>query len=196
LLAGDTSTGLPLLNVVPAAGVVSNIWAACRDDASIEHAAWRGLKFVVGQAENAYSQAEHIRRYCAAGGTGAVRGVRAIYLAETRDNALSEFWGAFEAYGPMIAAPTSRYTQEAVAAGHLPVRPSTLDEKLHQANIVIGTPDEVTTQLSEYVEITGVDHLDLLVQFPRLSAQRTRQTLELFANEVRPRLGGALGVVA
>ncbi|OLT18667.1 hypothetical protein BJF78_00755 [Pseudonocardia sp. CNS-139] len=196
LVAADTSTGLPVLNVGPRPQLAERIWAACRDDASVEHAAQHGLNYVVGQAENPHSQAKLVRRYREAGGTGRVRGVRAVHVAESRETALAGFLDAFEVYESpegISGHHGDRYTRDAVAAGFLPARPTTLDGRLHQANIVLGTPDDVAKQLLEYVEVTGVDELDLLVQFAGLDAGRTRRTLELFAAEVRPRLGSLAG---
>lgn len=192
LLDGDAANGLPTLTFDDGARVRDNMWVACRDEDSILQAARHGLNFVVGQAENAHAQAEHIRRYRDAGGTGRVRGVRAVHVAETRERAWAEFEAAFDVYSAMIAGPTSRYTREAIDAGLLPERPHTIEQRLHQANVILGSPDEVAAGLAAYVEVTGVDRLDLLVQFPRLSADRTRSSLELFASQVWPQLAPAL----
>lgn len=192
VLRGDTSTGLPLVNVGPAPHLVDRLWAACRDDASIEHVAKHGLSFVVGQAEHAASQAQFVARYRAAGGSGQVRGVRAVYVAETREQALTEFREAFEKYASVMTG--GRYATDAVAAGHLPAEPTTLMERMDRACVIVGGPDDVAAKLVEYVETTDVDRLDLLVQFPGLSSALTRRTLELFMSTVRPKLEGVLSL--
>ncbi|MGV0742467.1 LLM class flavin-dependent oxidoreductase [Mycolicibacterium sp. XJ870] len=188
LLDGEASDALPTLTFDDGARVRANLWAACRDEASVEHAARNALNFVVGQAENAHAQAEHIRRYRAGGGVGQIRGVRAVHIAESRERAWAEFEAAFEVYSVLIAGPDAKYAREAIAAGLLLERPQTVDEWLYQANVILGTPDQVAEALSAYVDITGVDRLDLLVQFPRLPAECTRRSLQLFATEVWPKL--------
>ncbi|MFW0783568.1 LLM class flavin-dependent oxidoreductase [Gordonia sp. CPCC 206044] len=192
LLDGDVSADLPMLTFDDGARVRANLWAACRDDVSVAHAARHGLNFVVGQAENARAQADHIRHYRESGGSGQVRGVRAVYIAESRERAWTEFEAAFEMYSVMIAGPDARYTREAVEAGLLPERPQTIDEWLYQANVILGSPDQVAEALADYVDITGVDRLDLLVQFPRLPAEYTRRSMELFASQVWPQIEPAL----
>nr|WP_223204869.1 LLM class flavin-dependent oxidoreductase [Gordonia jinghuaiqii] len=188
LLDRATDDELPTLTFDDGARVRANLWAACRDDDSIDDAARHGLNYVVGQAENALSQAEHIRRFRSAGGTGTVRGVRAVHIAESWDRAWAEFEEAFDMYGAIFTGPDHRYTREAVAAGHIPETPSTVDERLRQANVILGTPAQVAEQLREYIDVTGVDRLDLLVQFPGLPATCTRRSMELFAGEVWPEL--------
>lgn len=183
LLRGDTSTGLPLLNVGPAPHLVERMWAACRDDASIEYIAEQGLNFVVGQAEVAEAQARYVARYRAAGGTGRVRGVRAVFIAEDRADAFARFESAFETYYAQIGR--GRYAADATAAGLLPAQAVTLDERMRRACVIVGDPDDVAAGLREYLEVTGVDQLDLLVQFPGLAPEPTRRTLELFQRHVR-----------
>ncbi|MEV5409414.1 LLM class flavin-dependent oxidoreductase [Thermopolyspora sp. NPDC052614] len=190
LLRGDTSTGLPLLNVGPAPHLISRIWAACRDDASIDYVAERGVNFVVGQAEIAEAQARYVARYRAAGGTGKVRGVRAVFIGESREEAMARFGEAFETYYAQMGR-NGRYAADATAAGLLPAQAVTLDGRLRRACVIVGDPDQVTAQLREYLEVTGVDQLDLLVQFPGLAPEPTRRTLELFQRHVRPALAGA-----
>lgn len=188
LLADEPSEELPTLTFDDRARVRDNIWVACRDERSVEHAAVNGLNFVVGQAENAYAQAEHITRYRSAGGSGRVRGVRAIYVAESHQQAWDEFEAAFEMYATMITGPENRYTREAIDAGYLLHRARTVDEWLYQANVILGSPTQVAQGLSDYIAVTGIDRLDLLVQFPGLPAQRTRHSLRLFTDAVWPDL--------
>ena len=190
--AVDAETDLPRLTFDDGARVRSNLWAACRDPGSVEHVARNGVNFIVGQAENALAQAGHIHRYLTAGGAGRIRGVRAVYVAESRERALAEFAAAFDVYYGMIAGPDARYTRDAVAAGHLPEHPRTVDERLHQASVVLGTPEQVAEKLLEYIAITGVGQLDLLIQFPRLPADCTRRCMQLFAAEVWPRIEPSL----
>lgn len=192
LLEGDTSTGLPLLNVGPAPHLIPRIWAACRDDASIEYVARRGVNFVVGQAEIAEAQARYVARYRAAGGTGKVRGVRAVFIGETREEAMARFSAAFETYYALMGAK-GRYAADATAAGLLPAQAVTLEDRMRRACVIVGDPADVTAALREYLEITGVDQLDLLVQFPGLAPEPTRRTLELFQRHVRPALAKVAG---
>lgn len=190
-LRGDTSTGLPLLNVQPVSDPASNLWAACRDEASIEFVALRGLNYVVGQAENLHSQAGLVDRFRAAGATGSVRGVRAVYVAENEQVALREFADAFDLYGSVFTsedASGSRYVDEAIRAGHLPAKARTVAESLQRANLIVGGPSEVAAQLRDYVEVTKVDRLDVMLQFPGLDGAHTLRSLELFSHEVRPQL--------
>lgn len=192
LLDGSAAPDLPKLTFDDGERVRRNIWVACRDDLSVTHAARNGLNFVVGQAEAGAAQAGHIRRYREAGGTGGVRGVRAVMIADSWDEAWRDFEDAFDLYATMSSSSERRYAQEAIAAGLLPETPDTVPAKLRQFNVILGSPAQVADELRAYIELTRIDRLDLLVQFPGLPAAATRRSLELFATEVWPQIAPAL----
>lgn len=190
LLRGEHTERLPQLNVGPVDNVESKIWAACRDTETIELVAQLGVGLVVGQAEVAEAQASYIARYRAMGGRGEVRGVRAVFVAPTREEAEASYTQALGIYESVIGA--GRYANDAAADGLLPDSAESSLLRRRRACLVVGDPDDVTAQLLDYVGTTGVDRLDLLVQFPGMDPAQTTRTLTLFRDHVQPRLGGVL----
>lgn len=93
-LTDSPATGLPPIAPTSPVDIVSRLFVACRDEATIEHVAARGLNFVMGQAELPSVQAGYVRRYRAAGGRGQARGVRLVFIAPTHERRRSPGAGA------------------------------------------------------------------------------------------------------
>jgi alkanesulfonate monooxygenase SsuD/methylene tetrahydromethanopterin reductase-like flavin-dependent oxidoreductase (luciferase family) len=189
LLRGAPADGLAPLSPPADPQVLSRLWVAGRDPASIAQAAAEGLGLVVGQAELAERQAVHVRRYRQAGGRGTVRGVRLVFVAETEREAVARSESAARIYFGMMQG--KGYHREAVEAGQLPAAADSLAEMRRQVSFFVGTPEQVAAGLAAYVAQTGVDRLDVMAQIPGLAAEDVRRSLVLLQQEVRPLLAGA-----
>jgi alkanesulfonate monooxygenase SsuD/methylene tetrahydromethanopterin reductase-like flavin-dependent oxidoreductase (luciferase family) len=185
-LCGVVPDGEKPLALMPAPDLVQRIWAAARDEASIDFAAAEGLNFVVGQAENGIAQSRLVQRYRAAGGQGEARGVRLVFVAETRAEAEAECVEATELYFNHFGYKGSH--ADAIAAGLLPETANTSAEKRRQMDFLAGTPDEITAMLNAYISLTGIDRLDVMPQLPSIRAEAVARSLRLIATEVWPRL--------
>jgi alkanesulfonate monooxygenase SsuD/methylene tetrahydromethanopterin reductase-like flavin-dependent oxidoreductase (luciferase family) len=186
LLAGDVSTGLPLLSPRPAASLARRLWVAARDEPTVAFAAENELNFVVGQADLGIRQAKITQRYRDAGGRGLVRGARVAFAAETSAEAESLSEAAARLYFGQMAG--RNYHKEAVDAGQLPPHADTLAEMRRQVAFIAGTPEMVAAELNDYAERLRLDRLDVMVQLPGLPTEAVRRSLALIQREVRPRL--------
>jgi alkanesulfonate monooxygenase SsuD/methylene tetrahydromethanopterin reductase-like flavin-dependent oxidoreductase (luciferase family) len=173
-------------SLAPCPELVERIWVAARDAPTIAFAAERGLNFVIGQAEIGIRQAEHVRRYRAAGGRGEVRGARIAFVAETEAEVETDCAAATEIY--FGALGYKNYHAQAVADGLLPPTAPTPAERRRQLDLYAGTPEAVAAALNAHIEMTGIDRLDIMPQLPGMSPAAVRRSLALFEAEVRPRL--------
>lgn len=185
VLRNDPATGLPPLSPVSPVDITTRLWAAARDEATIRHLAETGVNLVVGQAELPEVQANYVRQYRACGGTGMTRGVRLVFIAPTRAEALADSEAATELYASLMNK--GGYAKEAMDKG-LVAAPQTREETLKAVNFIVGSPDEVAAELNRYIAVTGVDQLDAMVKVPRVGAAHIERTLRLLATEVRPQL--------
>lgn len=186
-LAGEGVGDYPPLSPVPPPELVGKLWAAPRDPATLEYIALRGINLVVGQAELAEVQAEYVSRYRAAGGTGSVRGVRLVYVAPTREQAIAEVRSAAEFYFEMMGG-VGGYTGEAMRRGLLPQSIDSFEQLLRAANFIVGSPEDVAAGLVDYVATTGVDRLDIMARIPYLSLEQVLRTITLVRSEIAPAL--------
>jgi alkanesulfonate monooxygenase SsuD/methylene tetrahydromethanopterin reductase-like flavin-dependent oxidoreductase (luciferase family) len=173
-------------SLAPCPEVIANIWVAARDEPTLAFAAEHGLNFVIGQAEIGVRQAEHVRRYRAAGGRGSVRGARIAFVAETRAEAERDCAEATEIYFRALGYKT--YHAQAVADGLLPPTAPTPAERRRQVDFYAGTPEDVAASLNAHIALTGIDRLDIMPQLPGMQPAAVRRSLALFDAEVRPRL--------
>ena len=90
ILRNDPALGLPPLSPAPPPELATRLWAAARDNATIDFLAETGVNLVVGQAEVPQSQAQFVSRYRSCGGRGRTRGVRLVFVAETHAAALGK----------------------------------------------------------------------------------------------------------
>ena len=185
-LTDDPATGLPPIVPTSPVDIVSRLFVACRDEATIEHVAARGLNFVMGQAELPSVQAGYVRRFRAAGGHGQARGVRLVFIAPTHEEALARSRRAADIYwGQMSKGP---YFREALAKGIVSETPSSEEERLRWINVVAGSPDEVTAALNDYLAETGVDRLDVMMRIAGMDLEDVHRGMRLMREEVAPRL--------
>ncbi|MCB8881590.1 LLM class flavin-dependent oxidoreductase [Acidisoma cellulosilytica] len=185
-LRGVVRVGEKPLSLAPAPDLAQRIWVAARDDASIDFAAAQGLNFVVGQAENGIAQSRFVQRYRAAGGRGEARGVRLVFVAETRAEAEAECAEATELYFGLLGY--KGYHADGITAGLLPETADSPAEKRRQVDFLAGTPDDVAQMLNDHIALTGIDRLDVMPQLPGIRTEAVARSLRLIATEVRPRL--------
>ncbi|MCX5478214.1 LLM class flavin-dependent oxidoreductase [Kaistia geumhonensis] len=181
ILAGEIG---PAISPNPDPSIRSTIFAAARDEGTIDHLAANGINLVVGQAEMPHVQAPYISRYRASGGKGRTRGVRLVFVAPTRAEALERSAAAAQSYFRLMLG--KGYHKQAVESGAAPAAPQTDAEKRRLASFIVGSPEEVVAELDAYVETTGVDQLDVMVQIPGLATEDVRRSMALVQQEVRP----------
>jgi alkanesulfonate monooxygenase SsuD/methylene tetrahydromethanopterin reductase-like flavin-dependent oxidoreductase (luciferase family) len=186
LLAGRPLVGDVALSPTPSPDLAGRIWAAARDEPTVEFLAQRGVNFVIGQAELGEVQASYVRRYRAAGGTALTRAVRLVFVAESHAEAIAQSEAAAQIYFDMMGG--KGYHKEAVEAGLLPATVDSPEEMRRQVNFIVGDPDEVAEALNRYLETMAVDRLDVMVQIPGLRSEHICQSMRLIQEEVRPRL--------
>ena len=162
------------------------IWAAARDAPTIALLAELCVNLVVGQAEIATAQAEFVRRYRAAGGSGRTRGVRVVFVAPSREEALAESAAAADLY--FSAMSKGGYYRQAVERGLITDPPRSRTDMLSAINFIAGSPADVTAQLNDYLATTRVDQLDVMAHLPRIALPHVRRSMELLQSEVRPNL--------
>ncbi|MCX5497786.1 LLM class flavin-dependent oxidoreductase [Kaistia dalseonensis] len=181
ILAGEIG---PAIAPRPDPAIRGAIWAAARDESSIDHLALRGINLVVGQAEMPHVQAPYIARYRAAGGTGRTRGVRLVFVAPTRAEALERSAAAAESYFRLMLG--KGYHKHAVETGMAPATIQSDEERRRLASFIIGSPEDVAAELNAYIETTGIDQLDIMAQIPGLATEDVRRSMSLVQTEVRP----------
>lgn len=174
------------LSPVSPVDITKRLWAAGRDELTIRHLAETGVNLVVGQAELGVVQANYIRQYKAAGGTGRTRGVRLVFVAETDAKAIEDSAAAADLYYSLMGK--GNYQKEALAKGLVAPEPKTREEMLEFVNFVVGSPETVAKKLNAYLATTGVDQLDAMVNIPRAGPENFARTLRLLQAEVRPQL--------
>ena len=186
VLRNDPVLPIPPLSPVPPPDLPQRLWAAARDEPTIAYLAEAGVNIVVGQAEIGQAQANYIRQYRAAGGTGRARGVRLVFVAETHEEAIARSSAAADLYYSMMGK--GGYRQEAIEKGYLPAEVKTREDQLQHISFLVGSPQEVAAGLNDYIETTGVDQLDFMAQIPRLAAADVHRSIRLLQAEVTPRL--------
>jgi alkanesulfonate monooxygenase SsuD/methylene tetrahydromethanopterin reductase-like flavin-dependent oxidoreductase (luciferase family) len=184
LLQGDTRDDLPQLSPTPSPTITEKIWIAARDEQTIEEAAFRNLRFVVGQAEGAELQGGYIARYRAAGGTKEARGVRVVFVADSNAEAQRRCEASVDLYYSLMSkgfyfVEPSPDRSEAL---------SDFTRKRRAVHYIAGDPETVATELNEYTATTKVDRLDVMMQLPLLESEAIRSSMALFCREVRPSL--------
>jgi alkanesulfonate monooxygenase SsuD/methylene tetrahydromethanopterin reductase-like flavin-dependent oxidoreductase (luciferase family) len=65
-----------------------------------------------------------------------------------------------------------------------------MEDIVERGYVIIGSPDEVVTQLTEVATDLNVGHLMLLLQFGSMGKQLAAYNTKLFADRVMPRLKG------
>lgn len=178
-----------VVSPVPMPELASRLWVASRDAAAVRFAAEHDLGFVVGQAEHHILQRRYVERYREAGGTGEVRGVRIVHVADTEAEAKRRIAACAETYwNTMQDGP---YHRQAVEEGLLPPgQPTGLDDLLDRSLFIVGDPAHVREELRAYQASTGVDRVDVMLQLPLLGPAAVHDAMSLFMGEVAPGLDG------
>jgi alkanesulfonate monooxygenase SsuD/methylene tetrahydromethanopterin reductase-like flavin-dependent oxidoreductase (luciferase family) len=183
---GNLPTGLALTpeSTVTVAGT---LWIGVRDDVSVAQAADIGANFIMGEAELAARQAGYVSGYRSAGGTGEARGARLVCVADTHEQAVADARLGAHALNEVFSK--GRYHQEMAELGLMPATAAVSDDDVFaRLEYAVGTPDEVTAQLTAYIETTGVNALNIMVHAPGISPASTGRSMRLFMSEVAPAL--------
>ncbi|SON53917.1 Alkanal monooxygenase alpha chain [Hartmannibacter diazotrophicus] len=186
VLSDDPETGLLPLSPTSPVDLRTRLFAAARDETTLAHLARTGVNLVVGQAEPGETQADYIRLYRKLGGKGETRGVRIVFLAPTRQQAIEDCAEAADLYFDLMSK--GGYYKLAVQRGLIPEVPRSREEMLEAIHFIAGTPDEVIEELNAHLAVTGLDRLDAMIQLPRMDPAHVRRTMALLQQEVRPHL--------
>lgn len=171
----------------PREGLQQLFWLGVRDRDTLVLAAQLGLNLLIGQAEGASVQNTHSHIYREAGGTGAVRGFRLVYVGESDAEAQATIAQAAQVYFS-VREKLPIYI-EAQRQGIIPQGPpKDLSDLLQRINYIVGSPSTVAEQLNQYVAATQVDRLGVKLHLPGLPNEHVRRAMKLFAQEVVPRL--------
>lgn len=179
--------GEPLLTPRPQRDLSALLWVASRDAGTLSLIAEQGLNLLVGQAEAAIKQQDYIQTFRQLGSRGQVRGFRLVHVAQAETEALAAVEAAGSLYFDLYS--NGPYYREAVDEGRIPATPPS-DERdlLQRVDYIVGDPGQVATQLNKYLQITGVDQLDVMMQLPLLTSEALYRSMQLFQQEVAPRL--------
>ncbi len=195
--AGGPSEDLPFpLSPQPISDLRSRIWIACRDLQTLELVRDLGLKLVVGQAEAGVRQQRTIDQLRQLGSRTPVRGCRLVHVAETEAEALRAVEPAALSYFEVYSQ--GPYYREGVAEGRIPdTPPQDLRDLLWRLDFGVGDPESITAQLQEYLQITGVERLDVMMHVAGMEVEAIRRSMQLFQQAVAPqlRIGAALAAV-
>ncbi|BAY34478.1 Luciferase-like protein, subgroup [Nostoc carneum NIES-2107] len=171
----------------PRTGLEQLFWLGVRDRDTIVLAAQRGLNLLVGQGEGATAQNIYSDIYRQAGGTGAVRGFRLVYVGETDAEAQQTVAQAAEVFFS-VREKLPIYI-EAQRQGRIPPGPpKDLADMLSRINYIVGSPATVAAKLNEYIVDTKVDRLGVKIHLPGLPHEVVQRTMKLFAQEVTPKV--------
>lgn len=150
-----------------------------------------------GPGENIPAQLEQYRSAVVATGGDLqdkrIGALRMVYVADTTEQAKTEFEQARRAFGEVahaqnqprahdpVAPYQERYTSRAA--------PSSIDDAQAAGNVIAGDPDHVLRQLERMQEAWGLTDLILWTRVGGLSSDRVLHSLELFSQHVMPHLG-------
>ena len=171
----------------PSSELRQRIWIACRDRSTLEQVRDLDLHLVVGQVEAGVRQRRTLDQFRQLGGQGQVRGCRLVHVAETEPEALAAVAEAALAYFEVYSQ--GPYYQEGVAEGRISAHPpQDLRDLLRRVDFLVGDPESVTRQVQEYLQITGVDQLDVMMHVAGIKAEAIRRSMHLFQQAVAPQL--------
>ena len=176
------------------------IWVAANNDGAIRRAARLGYPWLVnphatvatirtqmGMYRKVLEESGLPVRHCTqtgAAGPPAMPMMREMYVAEDKEAAMYEsrphLEGKYQAY--------SRWGQDKALPGEesfdLPF------EDLARDRFLIGTPDDLVSEIRRYEEDLGVTHMILRLQWPGLEQDKVMKQLELMGKHVVPRIAG------
>ncbi len=175
------------LSPCPVSDLRQRIWIACRDQSALEQVRDLDLHLVVGQAESGIRQRRTIDQLRQLGGKGQIRGCRLVHVAETEQAALAAVAEAAPAYFEVYSQ--GPYYREGVAEGRIPDHPpQDLRDLLWRVDFLVGDPESITQQVQDYLQITGVDRLDVMMHVAGMEAEAIRRSMQLFQQAVVPQL--------
>lgn len=173
----------PQITPLPREGLRHLLWLGVRDYDTIVLAARLGLNLLIGQAEGATAQNTYNNIYRQAGGKGALRGFRLVYVGETDAEAQQTVAEAAQVFFS-IREKLPPYL-EAQRQGRIPYGdPKDLPDLLRRINYIVGSPATVAEQLNQYVAQSQVDRLGIKIHIPGLKSEDVRRSMRLFAHEV------------
>ncbi|HEY7294695.1 MAG TPA: LLM class flavin-dependent oxidoreductase [Dehalococcoidia bacterium] len=113
-------------------------------------------------------------------------GMRCVFVARDRAEAVATVQGPFMAYQERLAA--RRNVRERLGYGYL--RP--FEEYIEEGLASFGGPEEVAESLRRYAAETGYERVLILMALAGVPGAATLRSMELFAAEVMPRLTGVV----
>ena len=169
------------------------IWVAANNDGAIRRAARLGYPWLVNPHATVATIAAQTEMYrqvlgeSGFDGPAALPMMRETYVAEDREVAMYEsrphLEGKYRAY--------SQWGQDKALPGEesfeMPF------EDLARDRFLIGTPDDLVSEIRRYERDLGVTHMILRFQWPGLEQDKVMEQLELMGKHVIPRLAGGEG---
>ena len=166
------------------------IWVAANNDGAIRRAARLGYPWLVNPHATVATISAQMDMYRRVLGESGVAGptampmMREMYVAEDREVAMYEsrphLESKYRAY--------SRWGQDKALPGEesfeIPF------EDLARDRFLIGTPDDIVSEIRRYEEDLGVTHMILRLQWPGLEQDKVMKQLELMGRQVIPRTAG------
>ena len=166
------------------------IWVAANNDVAIRRAARWGYPWLVNPHATVQMVAEQWQGYQAAleragqPTPASLPMMRELYVAQDRETAYveSEPWlapkyAAYAAWGQDKALPG----EESFSVPY---------QDLARDRFLLGSPDDVASEIQRYERELGVNYLIFRMQWPGMSQEATLRQIELMGTEVIPRVKG------
>jgi alkanesulfonate monooxygenase SsuD/methylene tetrahydromethanopterin reductase-like flavin-dependent oxidoreductase (luciferase family) len=166
---------------VRARDLTGRLHVATTDPRSMALAAGEGFGYLAGMF-GGDRHPELVRQFRGLGGRGPVRASRMVYVGDDDRTARSEVEPAARYFWDHFMPPSPGWRKAMELAGP----PRDLDDICARLGWVVGGPATVAARLTDYVEGSGLDGLDLSFQVPGLSAGAADRAMAAFAAEVRP----------
>ena len=84
---------------------------------------------------------------------------------------------------------TSAYGKQALLEKRIAEEDSTdPKQQMDEAFLIAGTPETVRANLKAYIDVSGIDSLDVMMHVPEIEPDHIRRSMRLFAEEVMPQL--------
>jgi alkanesulfonate monooxygenase SsuD/methylene tetrahydromethanopterin reductase-like flavin-dependent oxidoreductase (luciferase family) len=165
--------------------LAEHVYVASMDERSIEMAAQHGFGYLAGLFGGA-RPAKAIELFHSAGGRGACRAVRMVYVAESDASAMRSITSVAQQFWSDFTPPSPQWRQAKLKAPHV-----TIEDILLELGWVVGGPESVTAELLRYVSSSGLDGLDVSFHVPGLERRVANRSMEVFAKQVVPALRSA-----
>jgi len=122
--------------------------------------------------------------------------VLSAHVGDTRESALATVRDGYDEYIRFLS-PYGRFqrlelSDELRAEGYdeLPFdfKPEA-EESVRQRTLACGSAEDVAETISFYIDLLGIEHISLFLDFPSMSASQMNEQLHRVAEEVMPMLG-------